>query len=243
MSYYTWYTLGQIKGKEEDFHKLLKEIKDETGYDLEVGVDAKWYNHIDDMKKFTKGFPNLVVELAGDGEDSDDNWNLRFCNGEMEEYPFVKFAVGDVTHEKIVEDVLWKPTIHLRDFLRKIGCPVEDDLPFDAIYEKVKTKLKTPSFERRQQALLKECFDEIEGIIKESGQTNIVLANPVRVLVCNGPYDNSYVETVSAVSYDGICVSFISKDDDESVRFSAFVDQSDIFEIYDELKYTLTAKS
>lgn len=242
MGYYTWYTLKQIKGEEEDFHNLLKKITDETGLDLEYGVHAKWYDHIDDMKKFTKGFPNLVVELAGDGEGHYDNWKLRFCNGKMEEYPFVKFA-GDITHEAIIRDVLREPTIHLRSFLRKIGCPVDDDLPFDAIYEKVKTKLKTPSFERRQQALLKECLDEIEGIIKESGQTNVVLANPVRVLVFNGSYENSYIETVSAVSYDGIGVSFVSEDDDESVRFSEFVDQSDIFEIYDELKYTVTTKS
>lgn len=84
MGYYTYFTLTKIEGSDEDFDNLVKEIKDDLDIDLAEGEEAKWYDHDEDLIERSKKYPGLLVELYGDGENSDDLWSTRYRNGESE---------------------------------------------------------------------------------------------------------------------------------------------------------------
>lgn len=45
---------------------------------------AKWYSQEKDMYNLSKQFPDVMFELCGDGEDSDDKWREYWQNGSMQ---------------------------------------------------------------------------------------------------------------------------------------------------------------
>lgn len=47
--------------------------------------DHKWYDHIKDMKAFSRKHPKVVFRLYGKGENDDDMWVKYFSNGKMHE--------------------------------------------------------------------------------------------------------------------------------------------------------------
>ena len=103
MGYYTVYNLTKIKGSEEDFEALKKDLRETKGVDLEVDCNLKWYDHEEDLKKLSEKYPDLIIQLEGDGEDVGDNWTLRFAHGIVETEPFVV-----TTSHKEVQDTLMK---------------------------------------------------------------------------------------------------------------------------------------
>ena len=91
MGYYTVYSLTKIKGKSEDFDALNEDLR-ELGIDLDSDCNLKWYDHETDLENLTKKYPDLVVELEGDGEDVGDYWKKRFKNGICEYEPHYKLT-------------------------------------------------------------------------------------------------------------------------------------------------------
>lgn len=91
MGYYTVYSLTKIKGKSEDFDALNEDLR-ELGIDLDSDCNLKWYDHETDLENLTKKYPDLVVELEGDGEDVGDYWKKRFKNGICEYYPHYRLT-------------------------------------------------------------------------------------------------------------------------------------------------------
>ena len=46
--------------------------------------EAKWYEHTEDLVKFSAKHPNILFTLHGDGEENDDVWNKYFLNGKVQ---------------------------------------------------------------------------------------------------------------------------------------------------------------
>ena len=86
MGYYTTYTLNKISGSDGDFDALVKDIRVKSGVDFSSHnvQEAKWSRHDDDMHELSRKYPDLVVQLDGDGQDSDDLWATRYRDGESE---------------------------------------------------------------------------------------------------------------------------------------------------------------
>ena len=102
MGYLTYFTLNKITGSDEDFDALVEDIKEKTGIDFAKDncEEAKWYDCEKDMLALSRKYPDLTVQLDGDGENSDDLWAERFRNGECESVgiempPFVYFTTDD----------------------------------------------------------------------------------------------------------------------------------------------------
>ena len=87
----TVYSLTKIKGKSEDFDALNEDLR-ELGIDLDSDCNLKWYDHETDLENLTKKYPDLVIELEGDGEDVGDYWKKRFKNGICEYYPHYRLT-------------------------------------------------------------------------------------------------------------------------------------------------------
>jgi hypothetical protein len=87
MGYYTYFTLNKIHGSDEDYDALVKDIDEKTGIDFSRDncQEAKWYDSHEDMTELTKKYPDLTVQLDGDGENSDDLWACRYRGGESEQ--------------------------------------------------------------------------------------------------------------------------------------------------------------
>lgn len=87
MGYYTTYALTVKQGDPfliPDFITSNKEAAyalQENGYALQ---ESKWYEHEQDLKKFSKEHPDTLFELSGQGEDSGDIWKKYFKGGKMQ---------------------------------------------------------------------------------------------------------------------------------------------------------------
>lgn len=46
--------------------------------------DGKWYGWKDEVTAISAKFPDLLIEIEGDGEDDDDFWRARIKGGECE---------------------------------------------------------------------------------------------------------------------------------------------------------------
>jgi hypothetical protein len=60
---------------DRDFVSLLHAIW------LYNAEETKWYTWEDDMKNFSKLFPEVLFQLSGEGEDNGDMWKAYFQNG------------------------------------------------------------------------------------------------------------------------------------------------------------------
>jgi hypothetical protein len=67
---------------EDLFNQWNKEVKDEHYNPFDDS--CKWYSHEEDMKLFSKRYPNTVFVLEGEGEEQGDHWICYFSNGKMQ---------------------------------------------------------------------------------------------------------------------------------------------------------------
>jgi len=91
MGYYTRFDLEYV-APEDNLLKIELELalsRDGTCQygALELVMDSyekfKWYDHEEDMLRFSKEFPTVLFTLKGDGEESPDFWKKYFKDGKM----------------------------------------------------------------------------------------------------------------------------------------------------------------
>lgn len=83
MGYYTRHELEIISGDDyiTDYKKEISELAD-CGNCFDDSI--KWYQHEDDMRKYSKNHPNTLFKLIGEGEESCDLWHEYYLNGKMQ---------------------------------------------------------------------------------------------------------------------------------------------------------------
>ena len=90
MGYYTDYNLTAHGATDEQRAEMNKIIIQEWGLE-EWGdgwwCNAKWYDHDKDMLRLSLLYPNILFELQGDGEESDDMWVTWYKNGKKQHCP------------------------------------------------------------------------------------------------------------------------------------------------------------
>ena len=94
MGYMTYYGVSVIGGSADEQNAIFKEISkavygDENGAsDIETGFEAKWYDCEDDVTTISRRHPDIIIEVTGDGESSEDIWAERFRGGDTETLRF-----------------------------------------------------------------------------------------------------------------------------------------------------------
>lgn len=79
MGYMTDHTFEEPLSEEQ-----VEALENITGYSHEEGgdlYDAKWYEHQENMKEFSKLYPDQLFQLNGEGEESGDIWREFYKNG------------------------------------------------------------------------------------------------------------------------------------------------------------------
>jgi len=108
MGYRTYFTL-QVNGKEgtqeeQEIISLLRSENEDAEYAFDDDgipqMDASWHNYEDDMRQFSKRFPNELFVLSGEGDEQGDLWNSYFKNGKHQHCPAV------ITYEEYNEQLL-----------------------------------------------------------------------------------------------------------------------------------------
>jgi len=90
VGYYTDFTVRIVEG-DGDIKAVADAINGVSSYmvDIYQGAahvnEAKWYDHVEDMRSVSELFPALLLEVEGAGEESHDIWAQRFRNGEASE--------------------------------------------------------------------------------------------------------------------------------------------------------------
>ena len=73
---------------DSDLNKIFDWIKhSSTASDMEFDwlSDAKWYQWDQDMAKLSLAYPDVIFELLGDGEETDDVWKALIYRGKIEQ--------------------------------------------------------------------------------------------------------------------------------------------------------------
>lgn len=115
MGYYTDYRIT-VKHGSVDMDKLKEEMDQESGYEFEneggyiASSDCiKWYDWTPDMKKVSQKFPEVLIMVEGEGEESGDVWQCYFHNGRHEHIPGeVVFADSQLNKEFEAQEAIEK---------------------------------------------------------------------------------------------------------------------------------------
>lgn len=116
MGYYTRYKL-KIRDVDKDKkinttlqHEILTKLYGiYGGYKNPIGItyfeqimpeECKWYDHREHMTKLSKLYPNVLLELTGEGEDPGDLWKEYYKNGKMQ------FVKAQIIYEEFDESKL-----------------------------------------------------------------------------------------------------------------------------------------
>jgi hypothetical protein len=84
MGYYTSYKLDVLEGDPELIQQFIKSERsaefalEEDGTTREA---MKWYDHEDDLEKFSLSHPEALFLLSGEGEETGDIWRLYVRGG------------------------------------------------------------------------------------------------------------------------------------------------------------------
>lgn len=96
MGYYTYYSGEVINGPatEKDIALAIDEMCHFSDYpstiedidDVIAGDAMKWYDYRENMEAISKKFPDTLIKIHGEGEDSSDLWDAYFLNGKSVVY-------------------------------------------------------------------------------------------------------------------------------------------------------------
>jgi len=121
MGYYTRYDLDVVSDQSDpvELERFLKDRnsgKTFGSYDLPLDLSdsesMKWYDWQEDMVALSKEYPNVLLTLSGEGEESGDIWKAYFMNGEAQHVAakivfsdpdFSKFKKIDLTEKRAKE--------------------------------------------------------------------------------------------------------------------------------------------
>lgn len=81
MGYYTRYDLTNLSDE------VIEKVNEISGYNFSNSYESdgcKWYNRIEDMKEVSLLFPNQLLQIEGEGEESGDIWKAYFKNGKCQ---------------------------------------------------------------------------------------------------------------------------------------------------------------
>lgn len=100
MGYATDFEFDNEMTKEhcEALHEIAEYCFDES--DNGCLYSAKWYEHEEDMLKFSKLFPDELFTLSGNGEEDTDIWRKYFKNGKCQ------VALASITYDEFDEKLL-----------------------------------------------------------------------------------------------------------------------------------------
>lgn len=93
MGYYTKFDLDVISGQSdpvelERFYQDQGNDKTFGSYDLPLDLNdsepMKWYDWKKDMEALSMDYPNVLLVLSGEGEESGDIWKSYFMNGQSQ---------------------------------------------------------------------------------------------------------------------------------------------------------------
>jgi len=70
-----------------DLEKIFDWIKHNTSSDMQFDWldNDKWYSWDEDMVKLSLAYPDVIFELFGDGEETDDVWKAVIYRGKIEQ--------------------------------------------------------------------------------------------------------------------------------------------------------------
>jgi hypothetical protein len=91
MGYYSYYKLEVSGNSGEYTEKIIEQLRD-WSEDAEYALDEegqcmqeeKWYEADNELKEFSKHYPDRLFTLWADGEESDDQSVTYFKNGKMQ---------------------------------------------------------------------------------------------------------------------------------------------------------------
>lgn len=83
MGYYTTYTITVEPSVRDEVLQTLNKISDgDVPSDSDV-FNAKWYDSADHLYWTSKKFPNTLITVEGEGEESGDLWIEYWLNGKV----------------------------------------------------------------------------------------------------------------------------------------------------------------
>ncbi len=87
MGYYTQHELEVIDGDISLIREFINE-NEEAAYAIDgngcTEESCKWYDHEEDLRKFSKKHPKELFKLSGEGEESGDIWAEYYKDGKMQ---------------------------------------------------------------------------------------------------------------------------------------------------------------
>ena len=110
MGYYTRYKLtlhepSSFVGREEELIAGFRKACDGAEFALTEHGNSyeatKWYSHDEDLRKFSRMYPDVVFKLTGEGEESGDQWCLYVKNGRSQMCQ-AKITYDDYDEQKLV---------------------------------------------------------------------------------------------------------------------------------------------
>lgn len=73
----------QVTSLEEMIESFINEKN--PGWLNPFGGACQWYEHDEDMREFSKLYPNTVFVLHGEGKENEDIWYKYYKNGKVQE--------------------------------------------------------------------------------------------------------------------------------------------------------------
>lgn len=94
MGYYTQYDIS------ENSEEIIEAIENKSGYSC-IGEDViKWYSCRQDMREVSLLFPDTVLVVSGEGEESGDIWKAYYKNGK-EQMEKARIVIADFDESKL----------------------------------------------------------------------------------------------------------------------------------------------